>query len=82
VFGWLPVLGGGTVFVGLGMIAGEFYPVGRLMDRLEARARILFGPPGRKLARLPGWSQFSISLTVGLATFTLVYSLYSLTFGG
>jgi hypothetical protein len=81
LFGWLPVLGWGTVFLGLGMIAGEFYPVARLMDRLEARARILFGPLGRKLTRLPGWTQLSISLTVGLATFALVYVLYSLTFG-
>jgi hypothetical protein len=61
--------GRGTVLLGLGMIAGEFYPVGRLMDRLEARARILFGSLERKHARLLGWSQLSISLTVGLATF-------------
>jgi hypothetical protein len=74
-------LGLGTVFSGLGMIAGEFYPVACLMDRLEARARILFGPLGRKLTRLPGWTQLSISLTVGLATFALMYVLYSLTLG-
>ena len=41
------------------------------MDRLEARARILFGSLGRRLARLLGWSQLSISLRVGLATFNL-----------
>ena len=82
LLGWLPILGWGTVFLGLGMIAGEFYPVARLMDRLEARARILLGPLGKKLARLPGWTQLSVSLTVALVTFALVYGLYSLTFSG
>src|SRR5215212_10166324 len=55
LLGWLPVLGWGTVFLGLGMIAGEFYLVARLMDQLEARARISMGPLAKKLARLPGW---------------------------
>jgi hypothetical protein len=32
LFGWLPVLGWGTVILGLAMIAGEFYPIARLMD--------------------------------------------------
>ena len=82
LFGWLPVLGWGTVFVGLAMIAGEFSSVARLMDRLEARARILFGPLGKKLAGLPAWTQLSVSLTVALVTFALVYGLYSLTFSG
>ena len=44
LFGWLPVLGWGTVALGLGMIAGEFYPAARLMDRLEVGSRALFGP--------------------------------------
>jgi hypothetical protein len=82
LFGWLPVLGWGTVFVGLAMIAGEFSSVARLMDRLEARARILFGPLGKKLAGLPAWTQLSVSLTVALVTFALMYGLYSLTFSG
>ena len=67
--------------MGLALIAGEFYPVARLMDRLEASARILFGPLGKKLARLPAWAQVSASLTVALATFAVVYGLYSRTFG-
>ena len=75
-------MGWGTVFLGLGMIAGEFYPVARLMDQLEARARISMGPLAKKLARLPGWTQLSVSLTVALVTFALVYGLYSLTFSG
>jgi hypothetical protein len=81
-FGWLPVLGWGTVFVGLAMIAGEFYPAARWMDRLEPRARRLFGPLRKKLARLPAWARLSVSLTGALATFALVYGLYSLILGG
>jgi hypothetical protein len=81
LFGWLPVLGWGTAFLGLAMIAGEFYPVARLMDRLEASARILFKPLGRKLVRLPAWAQLTASLGAALATFALVYGLYSLALG-
>ena len=32
LFGWLPILGWGTVILGLAMIAGEVQPVARLMD--------------------------------------------------
>jgi hypothetical protein len=81
-FGWLPVLGWGTVFLGLAMIAGEFYPIARSMDRLEASARILFRPLGKRLVRLPAWAQLSVSLGVALATFALVYGLCSLALGG
>jgi hypothetical protein len=63
------------------LIAGEFYPVARLMDRLEASARILFKPLGRKLVRLPAWAQLTASLGAALATFALVYGLYSLALG-
>src|SRR3569833_1867258 len=31
-FGWLPALGWRTAILGQAMIAGEFYPVARLMD--------------------------------------------------
>lgn len=78
--GWLPVLGWGTAFLGLAMVAGEFYPAARLMDRLEVRSRRTFGPLGRTFAGLPAWAQLSVSLTVALATFALVYGLYSLSF--
>jgi hypothetical protein len=80
-FGWLPVLGWGTVAVGLVMIAGEFYPVARLMDRLESEARILFKPLSKKLARLPAWAQLSASVGMALATFALVYGVYALALG-
>ncbi len=81
-FGWLPVLGWGTAVLGLAMIAGEFYPVARLMDRLEVDARILLKPLAKKLARLPAWAQLSASVGVALATFALVYGLYSVALGG
>ena len=80
-FGWLPVLGWGTVALGLAMIAGEFYPVARLMDRLESEARILFKPLSKKLARLPAWAQLSASVGMALATFALVYGIYALGLG-
>jgi hypothetical protein len=79
--GWLPILGWGTVFLGCAMIAGESYTVARLMDRLEASARILLGPLGKRLARWPAWAQLSASLTVALMTFALMYGLYSIALG-
>ncbi len=82
LFGWLPVLGWGTAVLGLGMIAGEFYPAARLMDWLEVRARRLLGPLGRAFAKLPVWAQLSASLTLALATFAFVYGLYSLALAG
>jgi len=81
-FGWMPVLGWGTAIVGLAMIAGEFYPAARLMDRLEPRARRFFKPLGKKVARLPAWARLSVSLGIALATFVLLYGLYSLALGG
>ena len=81
VLGWLPVLGWGTAILGLSMIAGEFYPVARLMDWLEVRARVLLGPLGKAFVRLPVWVQLSVSVTIAVSTFALVYGLYSLSFG-
>ena len=81
LFGWLPVLGWGTAFLGLGMIAGEFYPIARFMDWLEVEARRLFKPLGKIVMRLPAWAQISISLAIAVSTFALVYGIYSLTFG-
>ena len=80
-FGWMPVLGWGTVALGLAMIAGEFYPVARLMDRLESEGRIAFGPLGKTLRGLPAWVQLFASLGLALSTFALVYGIYSLALG-
>jgi hypothetical protein len=81
LFGWLPVLGWGTTFVGLGMIAGEVYPIARLMDWLEVRGSRLFKPLGKIFIRLPAWAQLAISLAIAVSTFALVYGVYWLTFG-
>src|SRR5215218_10330750 len=71
LFGWLPVLGWGTAFLGLAMIAAEFYPIARFMDWLEVRARRLFGPLGKTFLRLPAWARLSVSLTIAVSTFAL-----------
>jgi len=81
LLGWLPVLGWGTAILGLSMIAGEFYPVARLMDWLEVRVRQLLGPLGKAFVRMPTWAQLSVSTMITVSTFALVYGLYSLSFG-
>ena len=81
LLGWLPVLGWGTAILGLSMIAGEFYPVARLMDWLEVRVRQLLGPLGKAFVRMPTWAQLSVSMMIMVSTFTLVYGLYSLSVG-
>jgi hypothetical protein len=81
-FGWLPVLGWGTVILGLGMIAGEFRPAAWLMDWLEVRARRVFGPVARAFRKLHRPAQLAVSLCIALLTFALVYGMYSVSFGG
>ena len=81
LLGWLPILGWGTVVLGLSMIAGEFYPVARLMDRLEVRVRELLGPLGKAFVRMPTWAQLFVSMLITASTITLAYALYSLSFG-
>lgn len=81
-FGWLPVLGWGTIVLGLGMIAGEFRPAAWFMDWLEVRARRLFKPVARAFRRLPRWAQLAVSVAIALLTFALVYTVYRYTFGG
>jgi hypothetical protein len=80
LFGWLPVLGWGTVFLGLGMIAGEFYPAAVLMDWLEVRARRVFRPVGRLFMRLPLWAQLATPFVVAVLTFLLMIQVYSFVF--
>ena len=82
LFGWLPVLGWGTAVLGLGMVAGEFYPAARLMDRLEVGSRRLFRPLVGALVGLPAWARLAVSLAGALAGFALAYGLCSLALGG
>jgi hypothetical protein len=82
LFGWLPVLGWGTAVLGLGMIAGEFYPAARLMDRLEVGSRRLLGPLAKALVGLPAWARLCASVAGALAGLALAYGLYSLASGG
>src|SRR5215210_748000 len=81
LFGWLPVLGWGTAILGLGMIAGECYPIACPMDRLEVGARKLLRPLGKAVVRLPTWALLPVALTISVSTFALVYGLCSLIFG-
>lgn len=78
LFGWLPVLGWGTAVLGLGMIAGEFYPAARAMDRLEVWARRVLWPLGGRFAGLPAWARLAVSVMLAAAAFALVYGSYSL----
>ena len=82
LFGWLPILGWGTAVLGLGMIAGEYYPAARLMDRLEVGSRRLLGPLVGAFVGLPAWARFCASRAGVLAGFALAYGLYSLASGG
>lgn len=81
-FGWLPILGWGTVVLGLGMIAGEFKPAAWLLDWLEVRVRKVFGPVARAFSRLNPWAQLAVSACIALLTFALMYGIYSISFGG
>ena len=81
LLGWLPLLGWGTAILGLSMIAAEFYAVARLMDRLEVRAREVLEPLGKAFVRMPTWAQLWVSMLIRASTITLVYGLYSLSFG-
>lgn len=82
LFGWLPILGWGTAVLGLGMIAGEFYPAARLMDRLEVGSRRLLGPLAKAFVGLPAWARLCASVAGALAGLALAYGLYSLALGG
>ena len=76
LFGWLPVLGWGTAVLGLGMVAGEYYPAARLMDRVAVGSRRLLGPAVKVFVGLPGWARLSASLAGALAGLALtVYGL-------
>lgn len=80
--GWLPVFGLGTIFLGLGLIAGEFKPAATLMDWLEPKARKLFRPVWHLFLKLPTWAQLVTPIVVAVLTFALVYKLFHMTLLG
>jgi hypothetical protein len=80
LLGWLPILGWGTMILGLSMIAAEFYAVARLMNRLEVRVRELLGPLEKAFVRMPTRAQLFVSMLITASTITFVYALYSLSF--
>ncbi|AHY47563.1 Hypothetical Protein RradSPS_2280 [Rubrobacter radiotolerans] len=77
--GWLPVLGWGTVFLGLGLIAGEFRPAARLMDWLEVKGRKVGRPLWEHYLNAPRWLQVVLPVTIAFGTFAFVaWSLMAL----
>ena len=81
VFGVLPGPGTLTFFVGLAMISGEFYPVARLLDWAEVRARKL----GRWVGgvwRSSAAGKASVVAVGALCLAAILYAAYRLLFGG
>ena len=80
-FGVLPGPGTLTFFVGLAMIAGEFYPGARLLDWAEVRARKL----GRWVGGVWGSSaagKVLVVLVAAILVAAVLYVAYRLLFGG
>jgi hypothetical protein len=80
-FGVLPGPGALTFFVGVAMISGEFYPVARLLDWAEVRAR--------KLGRWVGgvWASSAagkvlVASAAAIGAAAVLYVAYRLLFGG
>ncbi len=81
VLGVLPGPGMLNFFVGLGMISGEFYPVARLLDWAEVRARKL----GRWVGGVWRSSAAGKALVISVAAIgvaAVLYVAYRLLFGG
>ena len=81
VFGVLPGPGTLTFFVGLAMVSGEFYPVARLLDWAEVRARKL----GRWVGgvwRSSAAGKASVVLVSAILVAAALYAAHRLLFGG
>jgi hypothetical protein len=81
-FGVLPGPGTLTFFLGLGMIAGEFYPVARLLDWGEVRLRRAARAVREVWADASPAGKAAIALVVLIVVAALAYGVYSLLFGG
>ena len=81
VLGVLPGPGTLTFFVGLAMISGEFYPVARLLDWAEVRARNL-GRWVESVWRSSAAGKALVASAVAIGVAVVLYAAYSLLFGG
>ncbi len=82
VLGVLPGPGTLTFFLGLGMIAGEFRPVARLMDWAEVRLREAARAARELWADASPVGRVVIALVLLILVALLAYGTYSLLFGG
>ena len=82
VLGVLPGPGTLTFFLGLAMIAGEFYPVARLLDWAEVRLRRAARAVGEVWADASPAGRAVIALVLLILLAALAYGVYSLLFGG
>jgi hypothetical protein len=80
-FGVLPGPGMLTFFVGVGMIAGEFHPVARLLDWAEDRARE-FGRWVGGTWRSSGAGKLLVISVAAICVGAGLYVAYLLLFGG
>jgi hypothetical protein len=81
LLGVLPGSGTLTFFVGLGMIAGEFRPIARILDWAEVRAREL----GRWVGgvwRSSAAGKASVVAAAAICATAVLYAAYRLLFGG
>ncbi len=81
VLGVLPGPGTLTFFLGLAMIAGEFYPVARLLDWAEVRARKL-AQWIKRTWRSSDTGKAFVALGASICLAAIFYVAYLLLFGG
>jgi hypothetical protein len=81
LFGVLPGPGMLTFFLGLGMIAGEFGPVARLLDRAEVWARVAAERVGG-IWRSSAWGKILVVSVGAILVATVLYVAYLLLFAG
>ena len=76
-----PGFGFGTAFVGLALLASEFYPIARFLDKAEVKLRSL-GRELRDIWRTLPFALQAIAVLVALIlTAAILYGLYRLFFG-
>ena len=81
LFGVLPGPGMLTFFLGLGMIAGEFGPVARLLDWAEVWARVA-AKRVRGIWRSSAWGKILVVSVGAILGATVLYVAYLLLFAG